>query len=159
MTTEASMRSAGKAFVDTLNQRCGFEAVNVSETAAQLRAFGRVPLNRLQMDSWLLVVQGLLVSAQRAAENGWALDVSKQYFVSDSGQLLFGWRLIVQLTEEPPEGVELGGVLGALSREVVALPQPIAKPGGQLMEVPLHANPNRHSGAGGRGSARPVAAG
>lgn len=74
-----------------LQERGGFEVVNNTPSANQVRLMGRVP--KPAMAGWLILVQRLLLQSDRSP--AWSVDISKQYFLRND-QVVFGWRLIFQ---------------------------------------------------------------
>ena len=93
-----------------LQGRGGFDVVNNTATATQVRLMGRVP--KAAMAGWLILVQRLLMRADGAA---WSVDISKQYFIRN-GQVVFGWRLIFQ-------GPQLESHLGNIEQTIVNAPR------------------------------------
>jgi hypothetical protein len=86
------------------------------------------------VEQWITVTMPRLLKEEKSAP--WSLDVSKQYFLSAKEHVLYGWRIIIQA----PGVVEHLPAIGNLVQESRAL-----TPSGQLTEVSLHANPNRHA--------------
>lgn len=77
-----------------LRDRAGFEVVDASSGASQLRLVGRVPPNASAQ--WVLIVHRLLVMSKKA---DWKVDISRNYFLKEltSGpKLFYAWRLIFQ---------------------------------------------------------------
>ena len=83
--------------VGTLKQRAGFELIEVEQSDARLRLVGRIQSpNGVRNDAWILVMQQLLLRAEKAKWNG---DISRQYFIRhlDSGpKVFYTWRIIFQ---------------------------------------------------------------
>ncbi len=74
-----------------LQERGGFEVVNNTQGASQVRLMGRVP--KPAMAGWLILVQRMLIQSDKSPN--WSVDISKQYFLRNE-QVVFGWRLIFQ---------------------------------------------------------------
>ncbi len=96
--------------LNKLHQRGGFEIVNRTASDKQARLMGRVP--KPAMPGWLIIVQRLLLRADKAA---WSVDISKQYFLRND-QVVFGWRLIFQ-------GPELEKALPDIEQTVLNAPR------------------------------------
>lgn len=132
--------------VAALNQRAGFELVEQSKTARQIRLLGRVPLDRagLNMNNWLIVTRQLLLrSAQGTA---WTTDISKDYFLRNE-KLVFAWRIILQADTIEAHLAEITSVVNTTP--------PSSR--SEVTEMPLAgASPDRNSTAGGRRGAGPV---
>jgi len=121
-----------------------------NETANQLRLSGRV--NQSRTPSWLTTIELLAIAARK---QDWSIDISKHYFVPDplaevveSGaepingtHVLVEWRIIVQAPN-------IAGHYGALAELIAKVQQPRS----ELMEVPLHAPPNRNALKNGKGA-------
>lgn len=77
-------------FIRLLKLRGGYEAVNHTASAAQLRILGRVYKEALP--TWQITMDRLLAFEESAP---WNVDISKQYF-RRGGKVMYGWRLIFQ---------------------------------------------------------------
>lgn len=113
----------------------GFETKTDTVTDRQIRLLGRVQAEG--MATWLVLLESLLrVSGDSKL---WTFDVSKQYFLRGN-KLLYGWRLIFQ-----------GESLSQVMPEILALVRS-AKPVQSLVDIPLHASPNRNALKNGKGA-------
>jgi len=126
------------SLLQQLRGRGGFEVVNNTSTAGQVRLMGRV--KREAMPGWLIIVHRLLVRSN--SQKSWSVDISKQYFLRDE-RVVFGWRLIFQ-------GKELEAALGDIIQSIVNAPRPRAFVEEQAL---AGARPNRNEpGSTGKGA-------
>lgn len=111
-----------------LQQKAGFEVVEVSEGPKQLRIIGRVHTN--YVSQWKLAMHHLLTKEQ---ESAWKVDISKKYFLRNDN-VFYGWRLIIQAENVP---AHYAGIIQALQ---------ITSGGNEVTEVPLiGASSNRNT--------------
>ncbi len=118
-----------------LVQKTGFEVVESTGGEKQLRLVGRV--HRNFVGQWKLTMHRLL---QREASAPWKIDISKKYFLR-TGQVYYGWRLIIQLSPDTPGTVE--EQFDDIIKTVDAAPSATRQ---EIMEIALvGASPNRNT--------------
>jgi hypothetical protein len=131
--------------VQAMNQKAGFELVEHSVSASQLRLLGRVPLDKLglNMNNWLIVIRQLLLECAKAS---WKTDISKDYFLMGD-KVVYAWRIILQAES-------IDAHLAEIIQVVLGAPQSSRS---EVTEMPLPGvNANRNSTAGGRRGAGPI---
>jgi hypothetical protein len=96
-----------KELLVVLGRKSKFEAVDVQETATNIRILGRVRQDGTStpMDNWLLMMNAI---AEREEKPGcpWKVDISKKYFRRGS-KFIFAWRLIIQGSDLPEQLTEI----------------------------------------------------
>jgi hypothetical protein len=125
--------------IKALRMRGGYEVVEKTAGANQVRLIGRVPSALVK--GWLIIVRQILV---RSGAAPWSADVSKSYFLR-SGQVMFGWRLIFQ-----GQGIE------QYLPDIVATVVDSPRPKSTVMEQPLagaSANRNKQTPGSLKGAA------
>lgn len=76
-----------------LKTRLGFEVVQGTGNAKQIRVLGRLPNNR--MGDLLVFVHHIHIGWLERKNPGWTADISKLYFPHpQSKKVVFGWRFI-----------------------------------------------------------------
>lgn len=118
-----------------LTKKVGYEVVTESYSDQQVRIEGRLPQS--QMPLWLAVMNALMT---RANSSEWNIDISKHYFVRGD-DVRFAWRIIIQSPDVPAH-------LSDIVNTIMTTRPPFA----EVMEVPLHANPNRNAPVRGKGA-------
>lgn len=124
-----------EALQAVLQQRVGFEVVQLSAKTNQVRYFGRVRSS--YMPTWLEAMRELLVVSEKAP---WSIDLSRQYFLRGE-KLFFGWRIILQ-----------GENLQIHLPQITDLIQRVKVMSRQLDEVPLNARADRNALRNGKGA-------
>lgn len=125
-----------------LRTKLGFEALQASPSAKQIRLLGRIPVNR--MGDVLIFVHHIHVNWLERKKPGWTADISKLYFPHpQTKKVVFGWRLIFGTDSDMD--ARLPDILNAVT----------STPGSsrvEVMEVPLvGASRNRNNLVRGRG--------
>lgn len=108
--------------VSALTEKTGFDLVEKTDSASQLRLLGRVAQSA--MPSWLELMEKILGLSDGAA---WKADVSKVYLLK-GGKLVYAWRLIFQAPDIESQHVS---ILNAIKGTAAVAP------GELLEEVPL----------------------
>jgi hypothetical protein len=121
-----------------LQQKAGYQTLDVSTEGGQVRLLGRVPPNAA--DQWILVVHRLLVESESA---DWKVDVSRKYFLrGPSKKMVYSWRLVFN-SASPTEAM-----ISNVMRAVQNAPRPQKT---EISEFPL-AGASRAVSNGGRGA-------
>jgi hypothetical protein len=124
-----------------LKTKLGFEALQATVNAKQIRILGRLPNQR--MGDLLIFVHHIHLDWLERKNPGWTVDISKLYFPHpQTKKVVFGWRFIFggdEIEKHLPDIVNaVAGTPGSSRVEV--------------MEVPLiGASPNRNVHVRGKG--------
>lgn len=131
-----------KPLLTSFGAKVGYEVVQETVNANQLRLIGRVPEKRA--GDWLDAVSSLI---DRSGEH-WSIDISRHYFKRD-GKLVFAWRVIIRAKDLEATVNDIINVLHATP----------ASTRSELKEVPLIGADvrSRNPGPGQRGAFSPDA--
>lgn len=147
--------ATARDLIEALGKQSHFEAVDLQESAGQIRIMGRVPTDgtNANLTNWLLVVDNVL-ERLAATKCAWTTDISKSYF-RKGGKLVFAWRLLFQAP-----GADIRTFIPDIISFISAAPKTSHV---TVDEVPLvGASPNRNAlnrgkGAGSVLNAPPIA--